>query len=407
MKKNLLILLIVFSAILCSGTYWNQSRVSFYKSHDTQVYGAENNFVSDFISDRLSIQIQMNSLVSEEGFDDPNSYITNEIRSLSTYQLAENSKFILGYNLDYYDYDKTKKLNMIDNGIMFHSQPLVKNHLYIYTDLAWNNLNLIAGIRGRRTGIDYHFKRPSSINTAEAEYYDEFYKDLALAYNINDEFSVYTTYENKSFYSSNTSLIDPRRDQDYSHYGLGVNYTSKSFLGGKISEDFQYIRKESNQYDSYQKHNFINNLRYNYTLTPHLSTFLSYISRSSYNTEDDQFYRLSNLARFQARYNLPNYQNRAFLIAGTSLSFENLNRIYFGFIKFPLANSLALSLEDRYSHNVYNTIITSIEYKVNSNFLFYIENTYTQSLRSIDNFEMDNTYDFKNSVTLGTRMLFR
>lgn len=407
MKKNLVIIFIILATIYCSATYWNQSRFSFYNSGDTEVYGGENNFISDFVLDRLNIQFQMNSLVSEEGFDDPNSYITNELRSLTTYHLAGNSKFILGYNLDYYDYEKTKKLNMLDNGIMPHSQPLVKNHLYIYTDLAWNNLNLLAGLRGRRTGIDYHFKRPNSINTAEAEYYDEFYKDVAISYNIDDEMSLYSTYLNKTFYSSNTSIIDPRRDQDYSHYGIGFNYTSKNFLGGKISQDFQYLNKESEQYQSYQRHNFINNLRYNFTLNTYLSCYFNYVSHFSYDKEDKEFYRLANMLRFQARYNIPSYNNKAFVIAGSSLSFENLNRIYFGYIEYPLSNALSLSIEDRYSHNIYNIIISSLEYKINSSFLLYVENSYTQSLRIIDNYEYENTFNFKNTLTLGTRMFFR
>ena len=48
-----------------------------------------------------------------------------------------------------------------------------------------------------------------------------------------------------------------------------------------------------------------------------------------------------------------------------------------------------------------------MDYKINNNFLVYIENNYVQSLRKIDNFEFENTYDFKNTFTLGTRMLFR
>ncbi len=407
MKKLIIISLFIFSSLCLNAYYWNQTRISFYKSHDTEVYGGENNFMSELIIDKLNFRFQMNSLVSEEGFGDLNSFVTNEIRSLSTYQFNPHSRFFLGYNVDYYDYDKTKELNLLDNGIMFNSQPLIKNHLYLYNNFDWDNISIFTGVRGRRTLIDYHFKRPNSINTAESEYYDEFYKDISIFYQLNNEFMVYSTFENKSFYSSETAVIDPKRDQDYTHYGLGVNYVSKDFIGGKISEDFQYLRKDSEQYASYQKHNFINKLRYNYTFTPYLSTFISYISRFSYDNEEKEFYRLSNMARVQARLNLPNYNHKAFIIAGSTISFENLNRIYFGYAKFPLTNTIAISLEDRYSHNVYNTIVTSIDYSFNSNFLFYLENNYTESLRKIDNFENENTFNFKNSFVIGTRMLFR
>lgn len=406
MKKNLIIIFLIFTSVYSSATFWNQSRFSFYNSHDTEVYGAENNFLSEFMYDRLNIQIQMNTLYSEEGFDDPNSYITNELRTLSTYHLAENSKFLIGYNLDYYDYDKTKN-NFIIDGIYLTTQPLVKNYLYLYTQNEWESVSFLAGVRGRRTGIDYQFDISDAINSAEAEYYDEFYKDIALAYQFNSDFLIYSTYENKTFYNSVNSFVDPYRNHDYTHYGLGVNYTSNSFLGGRISEDFQYLNKESQQYQSYQRHNFINNLRYNYFLNPYISSFISYISQFSYDKEDKEFYRLANYARAQLRFNIPSYNYKAFVIAGSSISFENLSRIYFAYVEYPLSNSFSLSLEDRYSHNVYNTIIASMDYKINNNFLVYIENNYVQSLRKIDNFEFENTYDFKNTFTLGTRMLFR
>ncbi len=400
MKKNLLSIFIIFTAVYSSASFWNQSRFSLYNSHDIEVYGFENNFLSEFMLNRLNIQVQMNSLVTEEDYDDYNSNITNELRTLSTYQLAENSKFILGYNVDYYDYDKTQD-NFIINGIDFPIKLLVKNNLYLYTQNQWQNMSLLAGLRGRRSGIDYKFDYQDVINSAEAEYYDEFYKDLALAYNLNSELSLYSTFENKTFYSSNVNFNDPGRNHDYTHYGVGVNYTSKSFLGGKISEDFQYLNKESQQYESYQRHNFINNLRYNYSFNPYLSSYISYFSHFSYDKTDKEYYRLANMLRLQARFNIPSYNYKAFVIAGSRISFENLSRIYFAYLEYPLTNSISLSLEDRYSHNIYNTIISAIEYKLNSNFLFYLENNNTQSFSSF------TTFDFKNTFTLGSRMLFR
>ncbi|MBI9031435.1 hypothetical protein JEZ13_05490 [bacterium] len=400
MKKLIIISLFIFSSLCLNAYYWNQTRISFYKSHDTEVYGGENNFMSELIIDKLNFRFQMNSLVSEEGFDDPNSYVTNEIRSLSTYQLAENSKFILGYNLDYYDYDKTQS-SFIYDWINQPVQPLVKNYLYLISKNEWDNFTLLAGLRGRATGIDYKFDISDAINTAQAEHYDEFYKDLALAYKLTNNVAIYATFENKTFYSSNADFNDPGRDYDYTHYGGGVNFTSKNFLGGKFSEDFQYLRKDSKQYADYQRHNFINKLRYNYIMTPALSSFVSYISKFSYDDKEKEFYRLANMVRVQARYNLLNYNYQAFLIAGTSLSLENLNRIYFAYVNYPINKSFAISLEDRYSHNVYNTIIASLDYRLNSNFMFYIENSNSQSFSNI------NIYDFKNTLTIGTRMLFR
>jgi hypothetical protein len=281
------------------------------------------------------------------------------------------------------------------------SQALVKNYLYIYTQNEWENISMLAGVRGRRTGIEYQLDIPNLVNSAEAGYYDEFYKDIALAYKINKEFSLYSSFANKTFYSSNTNVNDPHRDHDYTHYGVGLNFTSKSIFGGKLSEDFQYIRQDSDQYASYQRNVFINNVRYNFSFNNNWHSFISYIGRFSYDRESKDFYRLANMVRAQVRYNLPNYNNRAFAIAGSRINAENLSRIYFGYVEYPLTSSISLSLEDRYSHNIYNTIISAVEYKLNDKFLFFIENNNTQSYSKI------NIFDFKNTFTLGTRMLFR
>lgn len=400
MKKNLFIILYIFTTIYCSASYWNQASYSFYNSVDTELSGVENNFISEFSINKYDILIQLNSLISEEDYDDPNSYVTNELRTLSTYQIAENSKFLLGYNVDYYDFDKTKS-NFIIDGIYLPTQPLVKNYLYLYSLNKWENISMLAGIRGRRTGIDYQFDIPEAINSTKAEHYDEFYKDFALAYKLNSNFSLYSTFENKSFYSSNPKFNDPRRNHDYTHYGVGANYTSKSIFGGKLSEDFQYVRKDSEQYASYQRNNFINNLRYIFSFNNNWHSFISYIGRFSYDRNTKDFYRLANMVRVQVRYNLSNHNNRAFAIAGSRINAENMSRIYFGYVEYPLTNSISISLEDRYSHNVYNTIISAVEYKLNNNFLFFIENNNTQSFSKI------NSYDFKNTFTLGSRMLFR
>lgn len=400
MKKLVLISFLICICLCLNASYWNQTRFSFYKSQDTEVYGAENNFISEILLNKLNIQVQMNSLLSEEGFDEPNSYITNEIRSLATYTYNPQSKLLLGYNIDYYDYGKTQS-SFIYNWINLPVQPLVKNYLYLISKNEWANFTLLAGLRGRTSGIDYKIGIPDAINSAQAEHYDEFYKDIALAYQLSNNIAIYAVYENKTFYSSNTNFNDPGRDFDYTHYGGGVNFTSRDFLGGKISEDFQYLRKDSEQYADYQRHNFINKLRYSYNITPTLSSFVSYISKFSYDDKGKEFYRLANMVRVQARYNLANSNYKAFLIAGTSLSLENLNRIYFAYAKYPLSKSFSLSLEDRYSHNVYNTIIASLDYQLNSNFMVYLENSNSQSFSNI------NTYDFKNTLTIGTRMLFR
>lgn len=391
MKKSIVLILLVFSTLYCSATFWNQSRFTFYNSEDTEVYGFKNSFLSEFLIDKIDIQIQMNSLISEEDFDDVNSNVTNELRSLTTYQLTNNNKFLLGYNVDYYDYDKTGS-NYIE-GVGFPIQPLVKNYLYLYTQNEWEDISMLAGVRGRRTGID--------INSSEAEHYDEFYKNIALAYQLNTNFSIYSTFENKSFYNSTTEFNDPRRNYDYTHYGIGLNFTSKNILGGKLSEDFQYIRKDSEQYASYQKHNFVNSLRYNFSFNSNWNSFLSYIGRFSYDKETKDFYRLANMFRIQLRYNLPDYYNRAFAIAGSRINAENLSRIYFAYFEFPLTNTISLSLEDRYSHNVYNTVISAVEYRLNNSFLLFVENNNSQSFSRI------NSYDFKNTITLGSRMLFR
>ncbi len=400
MKKLLIISLLIFSNLCLNASFWNQTRMSFYKSHDTEVYGGENNLVTQLILNKLSINIQMNTLISEEGFDDPNSFVTNEIRSLSTYKLNPQSKLLLGYNIDYYDYDKTQS-NFIYDGIKLPTQPLVKNYLYLISKNEWEDFTLLAGLRGRRNNIDYQMDIPNAINSAKAEHYDEFYKDFALAYSFNDYINFYTTFENKTFYSSNTSIYDPSREYDYTHYGGGIQVKLVDYLGGTIKEDFQYLRKDSDQYENYQKNNFINSLRYTYRLTPHLSSFVTYISRFSYDNQDKEFYRLSNMIRLQARYNLPNFDNQACLIAGSVLSIENMNKIYFAYFKMPVIGSLAISLEDRFSYDIYNTIIASLDYQVNSNILFFLENSNSQSFDNI------NVYDFKNTISLGTRMLFR
>lgn len=400
MRKILSITFLIFTSLCFSTSYWNQNRLSFYKSKDIEVYGLENNFLTEVLIDKFNVRIQMNSVLTEEGYDEPNSFITNEIRSLTTYHFNPQSKFILGYNLDYYDYDKTQK-SFIYPGINLPTQPIIKNYMYLYAKNDWNDFSLLAGLRGRRNTIDYQFDVAEAINSAKAEHYDEFYKELALAYKLRSNIFLYATYENKSFYSSNTSLSDPGRDYDYSHYGVGVKFSSIDFLGGKLSDDFQYLRKDSEQYATYQRDNFINQLRYSYRLTPSLSSFCSYISHFSYDNNEKEFYRLANMVRLQARYNLPNLNYKAFIIAGTSLSLENLNRIYFAYIKYPIINALSLSLEDRYNHNDYNIIVASLDYELNSNFMFYLENSNSQSFSEI------NYYDFKNTLTLGTRILFR
>jgi hypothetical protein len=404
MKKVILLsLFFLLTAIsVFSLEYWNDARVTFTQDEDTDYWAFRNNHIAEYYLKDLYLQLDMNSFISElsdeKNIEERNSYVYNELKSFLQYKIKSHSLIKLGFNNNYYDYDKSWNNFFID-GINVPTQTLAKNYSYLVYEGNYKDFKLVTGLRLRSNYIDYQFDG-MDFQANEFYTYDEFYKDIYLSYNFNDKMSIYTDFYNKSFYSEITSLYDPKREHDVTEYGIGINYTNNDFFYGRVMEDLYYQKRDSEQYQDYQEDYFIYNLRYVFPVTSNLNAFCSYISHFSYASQEEEFYRLANMVRLQMRYDLPADYSDAYLIAGTRLNPENESRRYFIEAKYPLLERLYCRINETYFYEAYNKVSTALEYYISPASHVYIESNYTDSL------DKSNLYKYKNNFTIGTRIYF-
>ncbi|OQY39120.1 MAG: hypothetical protein B6226_02500 [Candidatus Cloacimonetes bacterium 4572_65] len=403
MKKTLLIICI-FTITLCSaGEFWNQTRYSLYKTTGHELLGFENNHIAEFYGNKLSAQFDFNTFISEDDFDlnlsPRNSYTRYELNSLIGYKFNSNHNLYFGFNNRFFDSAKTG--SSVINGINLPAIPTMKSYALLSTDNSFGKTNVVAGIRFRRQYIKPTIFIPTFIEPDEIEHYDEFYKDLTLSYQFNEKITAYTKLYDKTFTSSKTTLLDEdESDYDLTNYGFGIRYKESPFYVGKFIEDFYYERRDGETVNSETENYFINNFRYLVNVTPNLSAFCTYISRFSYDTEQEEFLRIANLVRLQLRYSLPCDIDQAYVIAGTRINAENQLRRYFVDIKYPIYDKLYIKVADSYNYESHNDFVTAIEYYISRVSNIYIENIYTDSL------EDSHPSRYVNNLTFGTRIYF-
>ncbi len=403
MRKIFLTLFLLAVSLIWAGNYWNQSQVTLTQDEDADYWGFKNNHLAEYYLNNLYLEIGLNTFLSEisspDYIEERSSYVTNEIKSFTIYNITSNSSLKLGFNNNYYDYNKSTTNTLVE-GIGLPSQTLAKNYSYLVYEGQFNNLQILSGVRYRTNYYDHQIDLGGLINTAEYHTYDEFYKDIYLAYNLSEEVRIYSDFYNKTFYSSTKDFLDPKREYDVTEYGLGVNYTSKDFFNGKLVEDFYYEKRLGDNLQEYEEDYFVNSFRYVLALHDRLNAFCSYISHFSYDSEDKEFYRLANMVRMQLRYNISYDDGDSYILAGTRLNPENQSRRYFVEVKYPLMDKLYCRVNETYYYETYNSVSTALEYYLTSASHIYVENNYTDSL---DDF---GYYSYKNQFLLGARMYF-
>jgi len=319
MKKIIISLIIVLFTVINISAFslWTESE---FKGVITGASADKDKGNSDKIKPAVSLKLDVEENLTEK--------IKLEVNDKLLYSKRNNSWINSFVN------------NTLSSALSYNNSNLYVNTAFSYKVSDKDNSRFI-----QIPGNDDLYKQKNNFNSA-----------FSIEYSVGKiEIESYTKYRNIAYLSQSDEAIDDSdiflRDKcylklneqiklsalyfhkndlndesyfDLTQLGTGIEFYQKFNLFNMIRLNFDYLKNNSDAINPEREHNFISTIRYTKRIGNNLSGFISFINRTSYNTDESEFYRIANVLRLQAKYSyLTDSFADSYVTGGLKISPEN------------------------------------------------------------------------------------